>query len=298
MKDKSHLDDIDVKKANIIYHDMEGEVFERAHPEGSSIYERSKVAKSIAFTTGDLNTRDLCVDIGCGTGFVTSFELPIYATIVATDISKRMLQIVRKRFAQFDSLNLIVCDAGYLPLKSEIADLVSVSSVLHHLPEPFNSLGEISRVPKDGGFLYLTREPNSFRFGRFFSSLDGAILKRLLKLIRRPVSESEFSRLNTIDERLRSIDRSSRVDVQSSGFHVAQLAGFLRSRYFEITFAYSYHWIFPDSNKGLLQQLLTKSNFVIERIPLSERFGRYVSVLARKRAHTYKVLDQKSCMLE
>lgn len=283
MKDKSHVDDIEVKKANIIYHDVESEIFEGVHPEGSSIYERSKVAKSMAFIAGDSNMRNLCVDIGCGTGFVTSFELPIYKTVVAADVSRRMLQVVKKRFAHFNSLDLVVCDAEHLPLKSEIADLVSVSSALHHLPKPFNSIKEISRIPKDGGFLYLTREPNSYEFARFFDFLDRSILKRLLKLVRRPVFESEYSQLNNIAACARSIDRSTRVDVNLD-FHVAQLAEFLRSRSFEVIFAYSYHWIFPDSGKGLLQQLLTKSNFVIEKIPLSEKFGRYVSVIARKNA--------------
>jgi len=287
MKNRSHVDGIEVKKANVIYHDVEAEIFERVHPEGSSIYERSKVARAIAFIAGDSNIRDFCVDVGCGTGFVTSFELPMYDTVVATDVSRMMLKVVLKRYAHFSSLNLIVCDAEYLPLKSEIADLVSVSSVLHHLPKPFNSIRETSRILKDGGFLYLTREPNSFKFSRFSIFLDRSILKRLLKLTRRPVFEPEFSQLNTNVEglraRARSIDRSTRVDIHS-GFHVAQLAEFLRSRYFEIIFAYSYHWIFPDSSKGLLQQLLAKSNFVIEKIPLSERFGRYVSVLSRKNA--------------
>jgi SAM-dependent methyltransferase len=115
MKDKSRVDDIDVKKTNVIYHDVEAGIFEQVHPEGSSIYERSKVARAMALIAGDSNIRDLCVDVGCGTGFVTSFELPIYETVVATDISRRMLQVVRKRFAHFSSLDLIVCDAEYLP---------------------------------------------------------------------------------------------------------------------------------------------------------------------------------------
>jgi ubiquinone/menaquinone biosynthesis C-methylase UbiE len=283
MKNISCVGDSAAKKANITYHNLEAEIFERVHPEGSSIYERSEVAKSIAFITEYSNMRDLCVDVGCGTGFVTSFELPIYKAVVATDISRKMLQVVRKRFAHFNSLNLIVCDAEHLPLNSEIADMVSVSSVLHHLPKPFNSLREISRIPRDGGFLYLTRDPNFLKFRRFFDFLDSAILKRLLKLIQRPVFGSEFSKLNATVEELRAVDRLTKVDIHS-GFHTAQLAGFLRLGHFEIISAYSYHWIFPDSNKGLLQQLLTKSNFVIEKIPLSKKFGRYVSVIARKNA--------------
>lgn len=280
MKDRNYVDDIEVKKANILHHDVEAEIFERAHPEGSSIYERSKVSKSIAFVAENSSMRDLCVDVGCGTGFVTSFELPLYKIVVATDISRRMLEVARKRLSHFGSLNLMVCDAEFLPLKSETADLVSVSSVLHHLPKPFNSMTEISRILKRGGFLYITREPNFQRLRRFFDFFDQAILQKVTKFIRRlPVFESEISEPNIAVEGL----DYAKADVHYSvGFHVGQLAEFFRSKYFGIIFAYSYHWIYPDSDRGLLQQLLTKSNFIIERMPFSKKFGRYVSITAKK----------------
>lgn len=281
MKDRSYVDDVEVKKANIRHHDAEAEIFERAHPEGSSVYERSKVSKSMAFIAGNSNMRDLCVDVGCGTGFVTGFELPLYKTVVATDISRRMLEVVRKRLGHFASLNLLVCDAEYLPLKSEIADLVSVSSVLHHLPKPFNSLTDISRILKEGGFLYVTREPNFQRLRRFFDFFDQVIVQKLAKLFRRlPLFRSELYREPNIV--VDGLDYA-KVDVHySTGFHVTQLAEFLRSKSFDLIFAHSYHWIYPDSSRRLLSQLLTKSNFVIERIPLLTKFGRYISLIARK----------------
>ena len=281
MKDESCVDDVEVKKANVRHHDVEAGIFERAHPEGSSIYERSKVLKSIAFIAENSDVRDLCVDVGCGTGFVTSFELPLYTTVVATDISRRMLEVARKRHGNFKSLNLVRCDAEHLPLKSEIADLVSASSVLHHLPKPSNSLTEMSCVLKEGGFLYVTREPNFQRYRRFFDFFDQIIVQKLAKLLRQlPLFRSELYREpNVVVDGL----DYAKVDVHySTGFHAGQLAEFLRYRSFEPVFACSYHWIYPDSDRGLLQQLLTKSNFVIEKIPLSEKFGRYVSVIGRK----------------
>jgi len=286
MKDKSYVDDIEVKKANIRHHDAEAEIFERAHPEGSSIYERSKVSKSMAFIAENSNVRDLCVDVGCGTGFVTGFELPLYKIVVAADISKRMLEVARKRLGHFASLNLLVCDAEYLPLKSEIADLVSVSSVLHHLPKPFNSMTEMFRILKEDGFLYVTREPNFQRLRRFFDFFDQVIVPKLAKLLRRlPLFRSGFyCEPNVVVDGL----NYAKVDVHySTGFHVAQLAEFLRSKSFELISAYSYHWIYPDCNRGLLPQLLTKSNFVIERFPLLTRFGRYISLIARKIERNY-----------
>jgi len=153
--------------------------------------------------------------------------------------------------------------------------LVSISSVLHHLPEPFKSIREISRVLRNGAFLYLTREPNFLKYRRFFQFLDMAVLKRLLKLIRPQIPQSELSlglpQWSAIVERHGIL-----------GFHMTQLTEFLRSRHLEIVFAYSYHWIFPDSRGGLLQELLSRSNFVIEQIPLSDKLGRYITIIAKK----------------
>jgi ubiquinone/menaquinone biosynthesis C-methylase UbiE len=283
MKDRTRVSDIEVKRANIIHHDVEAKIFERAHPEGSSIYERANVSKNIAFIAENSNRKNLCIDVGCGTGFVTSFELSLYKTVVATDISRCMLEVARKRLCHFGSLNLLVCDAEYLPLKGEIADLVSVSSVLHHLPNPLDSIMGISGILREGGFLYITREPNFQRQRRFFDFLDEcmhAILRKLTKFLKRLTDfESELSEPNITVEGL----DYDKVDIHSVlGFDVVQLTEFFRSKYFEIVFAYSYHWIYPDSDRGLLQQLLTKSNFVIEKIPISKKFGRYVNVLARK----------------
>jgi len=280
MKNDSRIDDVEVKKANILHHDVEAQIFERAHPEGSSIYERSKVSKSIAFIVENSVARDLCVDVGCGTGFVTSFEVQLYRAVVAIDISSRMLEVARKRLGNFDSLNLLVCDADFLPLKNEVADLVSVSSVLHHLPRPFNSMIEMSRVLKKGGFLYVAREPNSQRFRRFFDFFDWLIVNNLATLMGRLFFfRSEFPKPNIIVEGL----DYSKVDVHySTGFHTEALAKFLRSKSFEVISIHSYHWIYPDANVGIFQKILTISNLIIEKIPLSKKFGRYVSIIARK----------------
>jgi ubiquinone/menaquinone biosynthesis C-methylase UbiE len=281
MKKDSSSDDLEVKRANIQHHDAEANFFERAHPEGSSVYERRKVSKSIASIVKNSQTRNICVDVGCGTGFVTGFELPFYNRVIATDISRRMLEVARKRFGHYRSLDLVVCDAEFLPLRSQIADLVSISSVLHHLPRPYDSLRQISRTLKQNGFLYVTREPNFQRFRRFFDFLDYAVIQKWLKSLQRlRALRPEGTDGNVRDDRL----DYSKVDVHySTGFHSAQLSEFLRSEHFEVVSAYSYHWIFPDSDDGALQLWLSKSNFLVEKIPASSKLGRYVSIIARKK---------------
>lgn len=287
-KHSRNMDDFEVKRANIRHHDVEAEFFEKIHPEGSSLYERAKVLESLAFIARNSASFNVCIDVGCGTGFVTGFELPLYKMVVAVDISRRMLEVVRKRFGDFDSLNLIVCDAEFLPFKDEVADFISISSVLHHLPKPLNLLTDIARVLKGDGLLYITREPNFQRLRRFSDFFDQVIVKKFVKFIQRlPVFRSEPKPMPNIV--VEGLDYAT-VDIHyPTGLHVAQLAEFLRSKSFEIIRAYSYHWIYPNSSRELLQQLLTKSNFVIERIPLSNKLGRYVSVIAKKTMKTDRV---------
>jgi SAM-dependent methyltransferase len=279
MTEKGFADSVEVKKANIAHHDAEAELFEHAHPEGSSFYERSQVSKSLALIADNSTKRNLCIDVGCGTGFVTSFELQLYETVVAMDISRRMAEVAKKRLGHFSSLNLLVCDAEFLPLKSGIADLISVSSVLHHLPQPFKSIEEISRVLNRGGFLYVTREPNSQHLRKFFEIFDQSVIHRLAEMISElHIFEPETSKLDAIGKGI-----NSQVDVHYAlGFQATQIAGFLLSRSFEVICAYSYHWIYTNSGKGLISVLLTKSNTIIEKIPLSKKLGRYVSLVARK----------------
>jgi SAM-dependent methyltransferase len=277
MKNESCVDDVEVKKANIRHHDVEAEFFEQAHPEGSSVYERAKVSESIAFIAKNSSAKDLCVDVGCGTGFVASFELPLYKTVVAMDISRKMLETVRNKFGH--SINIVLCDAESLPLKNEIADLVSASSVLHHLPKPFNSISDVSRVIKQDGFFYISREPNLQRLRRFFDFFDTMVVGKLAQGLAAFKSELSAPRIHV--EGL----NYTKADIHyPTGFHVMQLAEFLDSEKFKVILAYSYHWIYPDSYRGLLGVLMTKINFAIEKIPLSRKFGRYITIVAKKRA--------------
>jgi ubiquinone/menaquinone biosynthesis C-methylase UbiE len=111
--------------------------FSKKHTQrGLSIFERAKVSKSIAFIVENLKAKDVCIDVGCGTGFVTSFELPHFRMVIATDISREMLRVAKHSFKNVKSLNFLVCDADFLPLRSNVTDMASISSVLHHLPKP------------------------------------------------------------------------------------------------------------------------------------------------------------------
>ncbi|MDH5439947.1 MAG: class I SAM-dependent methyltransferase [Candidatus Bathyarchaeota archaeon] len=270
---------VEVKRKNILHHDAEADFFEIAHPEGSSVYERSKVLENIQYILRRSGASDLCVDVGCGTGLNTRFELPLYRFVLAADISRRMLEVVKSRFGDFCGLHFVVCDAENLPLRGEIADMISVSSVLHHLPEPHWAIREMARALRLGGFLCVMREPNDVRFRRFFAFLDEVIVRRLVQLFKHL---SFFEKPGPESGIAEGLDYPG-VDVHyPSGFNVEEILGFLLLNHFEMVSAYSYHWIYPIAGTGPLSDVLSRANFIIEKIPLSGKLGRYVCIVARR----------------
>lgn len=278
----SEVRSTEVKRKNILHHNVEADLFDLFHFEGSSSYEKAKVFKDINTIVGNLNENHVCIDVGCGTGFVTSLELQHFKIVVALDICKRMVRITKKRFGNFTGLNLIVCDAENVPLRSETANAISVSSVLHHIPNPSKAISEMSRVLKKDGFLYITREPNDIRFRRLFTLLD-AILVKMASFTGRIIflgKRRRKTRTHKCAGAKKSGDLNYKVvDIHlSSGFNVGELAAFLLVNSLKVISAHSYHWIFSEP--------ASRVNFLLERIPLSRNFGRYISIVSRKTRRT------------
>jgi len=198
-----------------------------------------------------------------------------YKNVVAMDISKQMLKIIRRKFKNSDSLNLLLCDAEDLPLKSEVANLVSVSSVLHHLPKPLHSIMEMSRILKTKGFLYVTREPNDVRFRRFFNFFDDNLICIGEFILSLPFFKKRREKRNIIKLIIKDCLNYPEADIHCpSGFKIEELSCFLSLNHFKIFSAYSYHWIFFDRLSG--------TNFIIAKIPFSKKLGRYICCIAKK----------------
>ncbi len=82
------------------------------------------------------------LDVGCGQKAFYPFFEPFCKTYIGTDILRG------------DSLIDIVCPAESLAVKDEWADLVLCLSVLEHVNNPGNVVGELYRVVKQGGLVF------------------------------------------------------------------------------------------------------------------------------------------------
>ena len=112
----------------------------------------------------------LIVDLGCGTGrFSEILAAEFGARIIGFDPSESKIDQARQKSAT-GMIEFERASANELPLADGCVDLVFMSQVYHHLPEPIAAARECWRTLRAGGYLCVrtaTRE-NDVVIPRFF----------------------------------------------------------------------------------------------------------------------------------
>ncbi len=121
---------------------------------------------------------DACVDLGAGTGFVTTALAPMVSSVLAVDISPAMAESLAAR-AERDGLRNVsteVADLTGFELPPASADLVVSSYALHHQHDEENRalVARAARWLRPGGRLVVA----DMMFGRGGSRRDRAILRQ------------------------------------------------------------------------------------------------------------------------
>lgn len=164
--DHRHL----VLRVNEIFHDLEGEEYEHIHPE---IFEQERDRWNRMLDRHLPQGQPLTVlDLGTGTGFVGEHLLARMSTdsrLICADISAVMLDVSRKRLQSLfphHTIDILKMQDERIPAPDASMDVVTMNSVLHHIPDSDAFLSEVMRVLKPGGLLCIGHEPNI----RFFQS--------------------------------------------------------------------------------------------------------------------------------
>ena len=121
---------------------------------------------------------DTCVDLGAGTGFVTTALAPLVSSVLAVDISTAMTASLAERAAR-DGLQNVSTEVGDLRefgLPEGSVDLVVSNYALHHLLDPDKRalVARAARWLRPGGRLVVA----DMMFGRGASPRDRAILRQ------------------------------------------------------------------------------------------------------------------------
>jgi len=130
-----------------------------------------------------INENHIVLDYGCGTGHYTLKLVRKGILTVSIDISRTMLSILRSKLSGEKHVHLILADGENLPLKNEAFDVVISMGVLHHLPNVYEGLKEISRVLKKKGLFHAreTRKTSLESLMNFFPSPFMTLTKKYEK---------------------------------------------------------------------------------------------------------------------
>ncbi len=132
--------------------------YDRSIFSGFFNYVQHRVIKSLNPKKGDK-----ILDIGCGTGILLDKINRIIdneGKLVGIDLSEEMIKEARKKRTK--NIDFLVSNAAELKFEDNYFDAVTNTISFHHYPNQLKTLGEINRVLKPEGKLYLADHSFSY----------------------------------------------------------------------------------------------------------------------------------------
>jgi 2-polyprenyl-3-methyl-5-hydroxy-6-metoxy-1,4-benzoquinol methylase len=155
-----------ILQSNKEVHRLEAEIYDAIHPELFGPYERRRIARDLELIASHLgDCPELrALDVGCGTGNLTLKFLRRGYRVKAVDLSPEMLHRLCLKVGPSDAEHLEVVEGDAEEILSAAEthgtyDLISFSSVLHHLPDYKIVLAHALRQLRPNGVLYVCHEP-------------------------------------------------------------------------------------------------------------------------------------------
>jgi ubiquinone/menaquinone biosynthesis C-methylase UbiE len=124
-----------------------------------------------------LGSKELVLDLGCGTGFLFKHINKQVGLLVGIDLSQKALKEAKKRTKNGANVALILADADNTPFLDHTFDKVFAVTVLQNMPDPTKTLSEMKRVSKPQATFAVTGFKKAFTQESFVKVLEGAQLK-------------------------------------------------------------------------------------------------------------------------
>jgi ABC-2 type transport system ATP-binding protein len=95
------------------------------------------------------------IEFGCGTGCFTKIIARAAKQVIATDISKEMLEVAKNQLKDCTNTTFEEANCENASFSSNTFDTVFMANVIHFIKEPKKALKESYRILKPGGLLLL-----------------------------------------------------------------------------------------------------------------------------------------------
>ncbi|WP_325034788.1 class I SAM-dependent methyltransferase [Lentibacillus sp. Marseille-P4043] len=114
------------------------------------------------------------LDIATGGGHVAKQLAKHVNEVIATDLTKEMLENTAKHLKAYQNISYAVADAENLPFHDSMFDIITCRIAAHHFPNPEKFISEVKRVLKpDGQFLFIDNiAPEDNALDQFNNTLE------------------------------------------------------------------------------------------------------------------------------
>jgi ubiquinone/menaquinone biosynthesis C-methylase UbiE len=106
--------------------------------------------------TKQFKTDDAVLELGCGNGFCTRWIAPLVKSLIATDMSIKMIQEAETRLREFPNIEIRKVDCHSTCFEDGSFDAVLIANVIHVVNDPAGVLKESFRLLKTGGTLVVS----------------------------------------------------------------------------------------------------------------------------------------------
>ena len=124
-----------------------------------------------------LGSKELGLDLGCGTGFLIPHVTEKVGLLVGLDVSQKALQEAKKRTKNMPNIVLVRADADNTPFPDHIFDKIFAITVLQNMPDPTKTITEMKRTSKPQAIFAVTGLKKKFTPESFVALLETAQLK-------------------------------------------------------------------------------------------------------------------------
>ena len=114
-----------------------------------------------------VSSRNLILDVGCGTGLFFTYVAEKAKLVAGVDISSKLLAKAKQRTRYLCNVHLVRGDADHLPFKPHSFNVVSAFTLLQNMPKSLITLKEIKNAAKPNGFIVVTGLKKAFSLNTF-----------------------------------------------------------------------------------------------------------------------------------